>query len=99
MFKYALAVTALALSVTAAQAGTPCNKRAEVLAELSKKYKEAPVAVGLASNGNLLEILTSEDGATWTIIQTTPKGVSCMVAAGESWQRHEPQLASAEPGS
>lgn len=97
MYKYALVLAALVLPVTAAHAGAPCNKRTEVIAELSKKYQEAPVAIGLASNGNLLEILTSGDGGTWTIIQTTPKGVSCMVAAGESWQPHEPQVASADP--
>lgn len=64
-----------------------CKERSEVLAQLSTGYKEAPTAMGLASNGALIEVLTStEDGRTWTIIITQPNGVSCVMATGESWQ-------------
>ena len=41
------------------------------------------MALGLASNGGLLEVLTSGNGGTWTIILTMPNGVSCLVAAGK----------------
>jgi hypothetical protein len=85
-----LAAAALALPVTAANAGSnPCSPRNDVLSQLSQKYHEAPIAIGLASNGNLVEVLAASDGTTWTIIQTSPAGLSCLVAAGESWQ---PQL-------
>ncbi len=95
MWKYALLLSALSLTVaTAAEAGAPCSPRKDVLTQLSEKYKEAPVAIGLASNGNLVEVLTASDGATWTIIQTSPAGLSCLVAAGESWQPQKPQLAA-----
>jgi hypothetical protein len=98
MLKIALVLTAaLIVPMAAAQAGTPCSKRTDVIAELSKKYQETPVAIGLASNGNLLEVLTSNDGTTWTIIQTAPTGIACMVAAGEGWQPKEAQLASTDP--
>jgi hypothetical protein len=65
---------------------TPCSTRAEVLTQLAAQYKETPAAVGLASNGGLIEVLTNGDGATWTIIITMPNGATCLVAAGESWQ-------------
>jgi len=97
MFKIVLVATALIVPLATAQAGTPCSKRTDVLAELSSKYKEMPVAIGLASNGNLLEVLTSTDGKTWTIIQTAPTGIACMIAAGEGWQPKEAQLASTDP--
>jgi len=58
------------------------------------KYRESPVAVGLASNGKLLEVLTSEDGSTWTILLTSPNGISCLFAAGSSWQ---PRLLAVVP--
>ena len=32
-----------------------------------------------------MEVLTSPDGGTWTIIVTTPQGFACLVAAGEGW--------------
>lgn len=63
-----------------------CSSRNDVLAQLARDYKESPVGIGLASNGGLLEVLTSGDGATWTIIITMPNGTSCLMAAGESWQ-------------
>jgi hypothetical protein len=100
MWKIALglvAAAALTLPTTQAQAGAACNKRAEVIAELSQKFEEAPVAIGLASNGSLVEVLTSRDGTTWTIIQTAPTGIACLVAAGEGWQPRQAQFASADP--
>lgn len=67
-----------------------CGPRDDVLAQLSKKFKEAPVSIGLANNGGLLEVLASPDGSTWTVIITRPNGVTCLVAAGESWQAIRP---------
>ena len=29
---------------------------------------------------------TSGDGTTWTIIMTSPQGMSCVMAVGEAWQ-------------
>jgi hypothetical protein len=63
-----------------------CGARTEILAELTKRYSEAPVAVGLANSGVLLEVLTSDSGSTWTIIVSQPNGTSCLVAAGKEWQ-------------
>jgi hypothetical protein len=63
-----------------------CGARKEILAELTKRYSEAPVAVGLANSGVLVEVLSSDQGATWTIIVSQPDGTSCLVAAGKEWQ-------------
>ena len=63
-----------------------CNKRSEVLKNLSANYKEAPTALGMASNGGVLEVMTSKDGNTWTILITKPDGTSCLVAMGNSWE-------------
>lgn len=71
-----------------------CSPRAAVLDQLSTRFHEAPVAVGLTNNGALLELLTSPEGETWTIIITMPNGATCLMAAGEDWQ----QLAAPEPG-
>ena len=64
----------------------PCLLRDDALRILKDKYSEDPVAVGLANNGGLLEILASKDGATWTILVTAPGGSTCMVSAGENWR-------------
>ncbi len=84
-------VAAALLSVTVstqvvAQEARTCAVRGEALAHLSNKYSEAPVAMGLTNKGAVVEVLTNQNGTTWTIIITMPNGVSCMVAAGECWE-------------
>jgi hypothetical protein len=63
-----------------------CTKRADVMEQLSSKYSEAPVAMGLASGGGVVELTRSDDGKTWTILVTLPNGVACVVAAGQFWE-------------
>jgi hypothetical protein len=90
-------VWTLALPLTAA-AEPACGRHADVLRELADRYKETPIALGLASNGNLLEVFSSDSGATWTIIVTSPDGTSCLVAAGQDWQPTQPVArASGQP--
>jgi len=92
-----LAAAALTVSASAMAAPMACRPRDDVLTQLSTKFKEAPVAIGLANNGGLLEVLTAGKGETWTIIITMPNGVSCLVAAGEDWQDHERVATSDDP--
>ena len=89
-------VTATGVLPAMAQQQQPsCAKRADVLKHLSAKYTEAPVALGIANNGGVVEVLSSQSGASWTIIITMPNGPTCMVAAGENWQKL-PSVASAD---
>lgn len=67
------------------QTGPLCGARTTILLELKGTYAEKPNAMGLASNGSVIEVLRSEDGS-WTIIVTMPNGVSCLLATGEYWQ-------------
>lgn len=64
----------------------PCHDAGEIARQLTSKYKEAPVAMGLQSNGNLLQIYASDKKNTWTVVSTTPNGKSCIVAAGKRWE-------------
>ena len=88
MWKAIAFAAALSLPLPALAAGNnmACSERADVLTQLGSKYKEAPSAIGLANNGGLIEVLTSDDGSTWTIIVSMPNGTSCLLAAGENWQ-------------
>ena len=40
----------------------------------------------MTSEGSLVEVLTDAKGGTWTIIVTSPEGMSCLVLSGEGWQ-------------
>ncbi|MEW5728574.1 MAG: hypothetical protein AB1918_12170 [Pseudomonadota bacterium] len=73
-----------------------CAERTALLSSLRREYSEAPTALGLASNGSVLELLTTSDGKTWTILMTRPDGTSCVLAAGEAWESL-PQVARGEP--
>ena len=77
-----------------AQAQAMCDERRAVLANLEKTYSEAPVSIGLASNGAVIEVLASPSGS-FTIILTQPNGLSCVMAAGENWENLPKRLAGA----
>ena len=62
----------------------PQRRRDRQAAE--QQYEEAPVAFGLQSNGNLLQVYASTEKDTWTVVSTTPNGMSCIVAAGKKWE-------------
>jgi hypothetical protein len=64
----------------------PCHNATEIAKQLNSRYDEAPVAFGLQSNGHLLQVWSSEDKGTWTVVSTSPSGVSCIVAAGKGWE-------------
>ncbi|MEM7224645.1 MAG: hypothetical protein AAF495_16820 [Pseudomonadota bacterium] len=96
MWKSLLLGAVFAIYSTSALAQTQCNDRDSVIALLASKYKEQPVALGVTNTGGLVEVLSTDKGDTWTIIVTTPQGLSCLVAAGEGWHAIE-QTVSLEP--
>ena len=59
--------------------------REMVVERLAKSYDEAPRALGVTSDGAVLELFTAHDGETWTIVVTLPNGKSRVVATGEHW--------------
>ena len=84
-----LALPVLAATAAApafAQSSMPCGKRDDLLGHLSGKYQEEPVAMGLATNGSVVEVLASDAGDSFTIVYTTPNGLTCMMAAGSNWE-------------
>ena len=81
-----IATLTTAVFASTAQAAPACGKRDDVLTQLSDRYKEAPVGIGVAGNGGLIELLTARTGATWTLIITLPNGPTCLLAAGQDWQ-------------
>ncbi len=91
----ALLVAALLAGFAAmpSRAQGTCAPRTDLARLLSQRHDETPVALGLASNGNLMEVFASRLGETWTLVMSMPNGISCVIAAGESWTRRLPQVA------
>ena len=92
-------VPVLTLGSFEAAAQSACSPRSEVVGHLAKKYGEAPVALGVTNKGGLVEVLTSGDGNTWTIIVSMPNGTACMVAAGEGWRTKDYDAAELAPAT
>ncbi|MDH3228894.1 MAG: hypothetical protein OEN55_03775 [Alphaproteobacteria bacterium] len=76
-------------------AQTACLSHDRLVEMLDGRYSEKPVALGLEAGGRLFEVFAATDGATWTMVITTPDGASCVVAVGEEWQ--EPQQLAFDP--
>jgi hypothetical protein len=63
-----------------------CHSHTGLTEMLGKKFAEQPTAIGLQSNGQLIEVFVANDGTSWTIVVTRPDGWSCIVAVGEHWE-------------
>lgn len=83
------------LSATAAE-NTPCGQRDNIVNTLDSQYQESPRAIGLVSQEAVLEVFVSETGS-WTVVVTNPQGVTCVLAAGQSWE--EIPLSKRHPGA
>lgn len=64
----------------------PCSDYVEVKRQLGARYDEAPVSLGLQSNGNMLQVFASPRSGSWTIVSTSPSGLACILAAGRGWE-------------
>lgn len=82
------------MSITAsAQQNRNCAPREAVVERLANTYGESRQSIGLGEQGMVIETFASSDTGTWTITVTTPNGLTCLVASGQSWE----ELAEALP--
>ena len=100
MYKRILTTSALILGMAAigppdAQAQVACGTRDSIVAKLGDKYGEVRRGGGLAGPTAIFEIWASEATGTWTILKTTPNGLTCIMAVGDGWHDDpgEPTLA------
>jgi hypothetical protein len=63
-----------------------CGERSEIVGNLAEKYEENQIALGVTDAGGLVEVLSTRDGETWTIIVSMPDGKSCLLAVGQGWR-------------
>lgn len=89
VFSVFLATASVLPMSAAAQTAMPRDK---VEALLKARYGETPVARGLMQNGWMIEVFASSDGDTWTIVFTTPEGVSRVGSAGVAWSEVDTKL-------
>ena len=95
MLRSLIATAALLSALWAPASAQPqqCGERDVVLRLLAERFGEVPVAFGVTNNGALVEVLRTgpdSQGDSWTIILTSPMGLSCLVAAGQGWRAKAP---------
>jgi hypothetical protein len=76
---------AIFLLAASAQAQLACMKRDVLLKTLDEKYKESPGGYGIMGGSVMIEVYVSEKG-TFTLVSSYSNGVSCIMAAGDSWE-------------
>lgn len=85
----AMTATAASLLLTAsipATAQTVCGKRDDIISQLERKYGETRRSVGVQQGRGVVEIFASAKTGSWTILVTDPRGMSCLMAAGEAFE-------------
>ena len=69
-----------------AQAGQTCGDRTRIVDQLSSRFGEERISIGLGADHSLIEVFGSSRTGTWTILRTLPDGPTCMVANGTSFE-------------
>mgnify|MGYP003624476133 FL=1 len=80
----AAALLLIPSTVLGMEAQPQCAPRDMVIEGLQTKHAEVIRSRGLAANGQMVEILTSESGS-FSILLTTTGGISCLMAWGDAW--------------
>lgn len=76
----------VATSDVAAQSRN-CAPRSAVIERLAETYGETRQSMGLGANNSIVEVFASNETGTWSITVTTPGGPTCLVAAGQAFER------------
>ena len=83
--KILFSALSLGLLVDSAHAQEICMEHGKFVDFPKEQYDEIPVGIGMVNKTAEVELLVGKD-KTWTAIVTHTDGMSCMVAAGNSWE-------------
>jgi hypothetical protein len=89
----------LALTPTAEAQSRACAERATVVERLEARFGEVRQAMGLNRANSVVEVYASAETGTWTILVTTPNGVSCLIASGDLWEAESGPVLKPEKGA
>jgi len=67
-----------------------CGDHEQICQRLKIKYREELSAVATNQYDWLIELYTSADGKSWTLVGTRPNGPACVFGVGKDWQMVAP---------
>lgn len=88
----------LAAGPAAAAGQAVCIPHPHLVDKLAKEFGETVTAAGFDGAGNLVQVFSSLAG-TWTIAVSIPGGPTCVISAGEGWEKQDNPLPVAEAAS
>ncbi len=83
----ALVLGLLIYTAATAKAQPVCLPHEDLKEQLYANFSETPAAIAIANNGALVELFATRDRSSWTLAMTRPGGMSCVLVAGEEWNR------------
>jgi len=69
-----------------------CAERDRVVMRLAERYGEERRSVGLANGNRVMEVYANLETRSWTITVTDTRGMTCVLAAGGSYDEVEERL-------
>ena len=69
----------------------PCTETKVIETDLANNYQEIPLGGGINPKNHLIRLFKS--GKTFTIVETDPNGISCILSNGENWETDKPPVA------
>lgn len=90
---FGLASTAPPLATAAHAQAANCAPRDALVERLSQRYDENRSGAGLQNSRQMLEVWSSEETGSWTVLITRADGIACIVASGTNWVDGPPTMA------
>ncbi|WP_412073887.1 hypothetical protein [Tritonibacter mobilis] len=86
LFTIAAGLALVVSSQMAAAQSQNCAPRDMVVKRLAERYGESRQSIGMGQQGMVMETFASNETGSWTITVTTPNGMTCLVASGQSYE-------------
>ena len=81
----ALALVALLVSATLADAQEICLLHEAAVEQLAGRFGENVVSRGVAEEGRAIIEVFAGKGGNWTVLRTDVQGRTCVLGSGEGW--------------
>lgn len=91
------ALSALALAAPAHADQALCGTHDAIEAHVATGFGEARVTVALTETGLLLETYASIETGTWSILRTTPDGITCIIGFGSAFEMVADPVITGDP--
>ena len=84
-FPMAIGPETLDIAQDTALTETYCDLRGTVQSSLARDFAETPRLAALTGTGMTMELWTSDQSGSWTVVHHGTDGITCIVSTGMDW--------------